>query len=38
MNIQTGKWHCGRMVYDWIGPLPVGKCLDLIETPAEYDL
>ena len=33
-----GRWHCMPMVYDWIGPLPVGKCIDLIETPAEYDL
>lgn len=33
-----GRWHCGRMVFGWIGPLPVGKCIDLIETPAEYDL
>jgi hypothetical protein len=29
------------MVYGWIGPLPVGKCIDLIDTGtpvAEYDL
>lgn len=35
-----GKWHCGKMVHGWIGPLPVGKCIDLIEVeaPAEFDL
>ena len=25
-----GRWHCMPMVYGWIGPLPVGKCFDLI--------
>lgn len=34
-----GRWHCMSIVYGWIGPLPVEKCIDLIETPkARYDL
>jgi hypothetical protein len=33
-----GKWHCGQMVYGWIGPLPAVKSIDLIEVPQEYDL
>ena len=34
-----GKWHFPRMVYGWIGPLPVVRSIDLIEVPTqEYDL
>lgn len=32
-----GKWHFGRRVYGWIGPLPICRALDLVE-PREYDL
>jgi hypothetical protein len=32
---QGGRWHCGKRVYGWIGPIPPLK-LEAFER--EYDL
>lgn len=40
-----GRWHTGKAVYGWIGPLPLAKVQPLLDAhfsaarePQEYDL
>lgn len=37
---QGDRWHCGKPVFGWIGPLPVAQCFNLRWNipPLEYDL